>query len=392
MKGIHTIPVKFSPKQPFLCTICPMARHAKLPFPSNATTLSTKIFYLLHIDLWGPYNIPTHDNYKYFITIVDDYSRSTWTQLISCKTNTLQSIKNFTALVENQFNTTIKSSRTDNGLEFVNKETTVFLQEKGIIHQKTCPYTPQQNGVVERKHKYLLEVARSLLYQSKLPMRYWGKCILTATYIVNRLPSTVIQNKTHFEVLYQKQPTYSHLRSFGCLCFPSTLKTHRDKFEPRSTPHVFIGYPFNTKGYKVLDLTTKKVHISRDVLFHENVFPFFLPFPDSTFSSVLRHLNSNTDLFHPTNNILNKTHDLNKDNPITVTNNTTETNLPHTTPINITGDSFDETTPISNSLEIITASSHPEISCSPQITTTTLSSSHPLPALRRTSRIHTVPN
>ena len=149
--------------------------------------------------------------------------------------------------------------------------------------------------MVESKHKYLLEIARSLLYQSKLP-------------------STVIQNKIPFEVLYRKLPTYSHLRSFCCLRFPSTLKTHKDKFEPLSTPQVFIGYPFNTKGYKVLELTTKKIHISRDPLFHENIFPFVLPFPDSTFSSVLRHLNSNTDLLSPTNNILNKTHlDLNED-------------------------------------------------------------------------------
>lgn len=139
MKGIHTIHVKFSPKQPFLCTICPMARRARLSFPSNTTTFSTKTFDLLHIDLWGSYHTPTHDNYKYFITIVDDCSRSTWTQLISCKSNDLQSIKAFTSLVENQFNTKIKAIRTDNGLEFVNKETTMFCNPKGSYIKELVP-------------------------------------------------------------------------------------------------------------------------------------------------------------------------------------------------------------------------------------------------------------
>ncbi|XP_015165125.1 uncharacterized protein [Solanum tuberosum] len=374
MRGIHTIPVKFSPKLPFLCNVCPMARQARMPFPSNSTPSSTKIFDLLHIDLLGPYHTPTYNKYKYFITIVNDYSRSTWTQLISSKSNTLQTIKAFTSLIENQFSTTIKTIRTDNGLEFVNKETTIFLQAKGIIHQRTCPYTPQQNGVVERKHKYLLETARSLLYQSKLSMSYWGKCILTATYLVNRLPSIAIQNKTPFEVLYQRPPTYSHLRSFGCLCFPTTLKTHKDKFEPQSTPHVFIGYPFNTKGYKVLDLSTKQIHISRDVLFHENIFPFAVSFPDSSFNSVLRCLDVNSKLSNCTNSTLNNAHDLNENNSITVTDNTINANLPH----------------IETSVNETIPSDSPEIS--PHITISTTSSSQQQPhAPRRSSRTHSVP-
>ena len=175
----------------------------------------------------------------------------------------------------------------DNDLEFSSSEATCFFQEKGIIHQKTCPYTPQQNGVVERKHKYLLETARALLFQSKLPMRYWGECVLTATYLINRLPTKLLQGKSPYELLYQKKPVYSHLRNFGCLCFPTTLKTHKDKFEPRAVPHIFIGYPFNTKGYKVLNLATKRIHVSRDVLFYETVLPFVIAPTGSSFNYVL---------------------------------------------------------------------------------------------------------
>ena len=140
-----------------------MARQSRLPFPPKTHT-TTDIFELLHIDIWGPYQTPTHDNFKYFITLVDDFSKSTWTHLLSCKSNAFHILKAFILMVENQFNTTVKTIRSDNGLEFTSNETTLFFQSKGIIHQKSCPYTPQQNGVVERKHKYILETARALLF------------------------------------------------------------------------------------------------------------------------------------------------------------------------------------------------------------------------------------
>lgn len=262
-----------------------MARQAKLPFPTKSTVSTTSSFDLLHMYLRGPYHVPTHNNYKYFLTIVDDFSRSIWTHLLSSKSNTLQTIKSFISLVENQFKNTVKSIRTDNGAEFINNETNIYLQIKGIIHQRIYPYTSQQNGVVERKHKHLLEVARALLYQSKLPTTYWGECILTVTYLINRLPNSVLDNKTPFGKLHHICPSYSHLRSFGCLCF-STLRTYKNELDPRSTPHIFVGYPCNTKRYKVLDLSTKKIHVSRDVTFQENIFPFALSESDSSFSAI----------------------------------------------------------------------------------------------------------
>jgi len=258
MRNISTLPTILSQKQPFICTICPMARQERLPF-SQSTSQTKSIFELLHIDLWGPYHVSTYDNYKYFLTLVDDYSRSTWTHLLSTKSNALHVLKAFIHMVENQFKTTVKCIRSDNGLEFTSNEATQFFINKGIIHQKSCPYTPQQNSVVERKHKYLLETARALLFQSKLPLKYWGECVLTATHIINRLPSTHSKmNKCPYELLYNQKPNYAQLRSFGCLCYPTVPKTLRDKLEPRTTPHIFVGYPFGTKGYKVMSHATEK--------------------------------------------------------------------------------------------------------------------------------------
>ncbi|KAM0069913.1 putative RNA-directed DNA polymerase [Helianthus debilis subsp. tardiflorus] len=180
----------------------------------------------------------------------------------------------FYNMVETQFGKKTKRIRCDNGGEFTSNRMKEFYEKQGIVLETTCPHTPQQNGVVERKHRHLLEIARALRFEASLPVKFWGECILTATYIINRIPSKAVDNKTPYEILVGKPPSYDHMKVFGCLTYYRNTNTKGDKFEPRGKPGIFLGYPRGTKGYKVYDVEQGKMVVSRDVKFNERVFPF----------------------------------------------------------------------------------------------------------------------
>ena len=172
------------------------------------------------------------------------------------KSETQSLLKSFCNYVHTQFESKIKKFRSDNGGEFISLRN--FFTDHGVIFQHSCFYTPQQNEVVERNYRHILQIARALKFQATLPTLFWGECALTAVHIINRLPSPVLSFKTPFELLYSKIPSYSHLRVFGCLTYATNVHISH-KFDQRSIPSIFIGYPVGQKAYKLFDLNTKKI-------------------------------------------------------------------------------------------------------------------------------------
>ncbi|CAM8951616.1 unnamed protein product [Rhodiola kirilowii] len=256
-----------------VCTVCPLAKQTRLHF-ENSLSKSSCLFDLVHMDVWGPFQKPTTTGAKFFLTVVEDLSKTTWTFLMKQKSEVADHIFQFFKMVHTQFGHKIKVLRSDNGTEFCNSRVGDFLKTQGTLHQTSCVYTPQQNGIVERKHRHILEIARALMFQSQLPLQFWGDSVLTATYICNRLPSVTLNGKSPFELLSNKRPSYDHMKIFGCLCYATNTSPHKSKFDPRAIAGVFLGYPYGQKGYKVLSIHDHHTFVSRDVVFHENIFPF----------------------------------------------------------------------------------------------------------------------
>lgn len=202
---------------------------------------------------------------------MDDHTRVTWVYLLKLKSDVLQVFPEFLQMVETQFDKRVRCVRSDNAPELKFGD---LYRRLGIVAYHSCPETPEQNSVVERKHQHILNVARALLFQSNLPLSLWGDCILTAVFLINRTPSPLLDNKTPYEKLMKTVPEYTDLRTFGCLCYASTSPKQRTKFDNRARACVFLGYLAGYKGYKLMDIESNVVFISRNVKFFEDVFPF----------------------------------------------------------------------------------------------------------------------
>ncbi|GJS92021.1 ribonuclease H-like domain-containing protein [Tanacetum coccineum] len=253
-----------------LCRACQLGKQTKLPF-QRSTSIVTSPFDIIHSDLWTS-PVSSMSGYKYYVLFLDHYSHFLWVYPLYRKSDAQSKLLHFRAFIKTQFNREIKAFQCDHGGEFDNNSLHELFATNGIQFRFSCPRTSQQNGKSERMIRTINNVVRSLLFQARLPPEYWVEALLTATYLLNILPSTSINNDIPYTKLFNKPTSYTHIRTFGCLCYPYTFPPH--KLAPRTTPSIFLGYAYNHRGYRCLDLNTNKIIISRHVTFDETVFPF----------------------------------------------------------------------------------------------------------------------
>lgn len=252
------------------CEICLKYKIANTPFPKGVAR-ATRPLDIIHSDVCGPMRTNSNAGNRYFVTFIDDHTKWCEVRFVKSKDEVFDAFRAFRAYIENQTGRKIKSFQSDNGKEFVNSRFDKYLAESGIKRRLATSYNPQQNGTAERKNRTLLDTARCLLAQSGLSSAFWAEAVLTANYIRNRCPSRVLRGKSPFEKLYNKLPVVKHFRDFGCDTYSLINKPNQGKVEPRSRKGIFLGYSENSKAYRVWLPKYKRVEISRDVRFVEDI-------------------------------------------------------------------------------------------------------------------------
>jgi transposase InsO family protein len=210
---------------------------------------------------------------RYFLLFVDDYSRKMWVYFLKLKSEVFNEFQKFKALVEKESGCHITSLRSDNGGELCSKEFNNFCAKHGIKRQFTTPYTPQQNGVVERWNHTITEMARCMLQNRCVPNRFWVEAVFTTVYLLNRSPTMAVKQKTPKEAWSRRKPKVSHLKVFGSIAYTWIPDEKRTKLDPKRKKMMITGYNDNHKAYRLVDIDTNKVSFSRDVV-DEEVGPF----------------------------------------------------------------------------------------------------------------------
>jgi len=245
---------------------CEFGKKHRESFPTGKSWRARKPLEIVHSDLCMV-EIPTHGGSKYFITFIDDFSRKAWVYLLKQKSEACDAFKSFKAFVEKQSGCKIKALKTYRGQEYL--ACADFFDHHGIQHQMTTRYTPQQNGVAERKNKTIMDMVRCMLKAKQMPREFWAEAVSTTVYILNRCPTKSVCDKTPEEAWSGRKPSIRYLRVFGCTAYAHVPDQIRKKLDDKGEKCIFIGYNTKSKAYKLYNPVTKKVIISRDVTFDE---------------------------------------------------------------------------------------------------------------------------
>ncbi|GKC18506.1 retrovirus-related pol polyprotein from transposon TNT 1-94 [Tanacetum coccineum] len=244
-------------------------RFTNCSFKSKAVPSSKGRLNLLHMDVCGPMRVASINGKKYILVIVDDYSRYTWTLFLRSKDETPEVLKDFLTMIQRNLQTQVITIRIDKGTEFLNKTLHAYFKEECIEHQTSTSRTPEQNGVVERRNRTLVEAARTMLSASKLPLSFWAEAVATACYTQNRSIIISTHGKTTYHIINDRKPSIKHLHIFGCICYITRDGENLDKMKEKGDPCVMVGYSTQSKGYRVYNKRTRLIVESIHIKFDE---------------------------------------------------------------------------------------------------------------------------
>ncbi|WVZ58321.1 hypothetical protein U9M48_008602 [Paspalum notatum var. saurae] len=253
-----------------LCSACQAGKQVANTHPSKTFMSTSRPLELLHMDLFGPTTYTSIGGNNYGFVIVDDFSRYTWVYFLEDKTKVAHIFSKFAKRAKNKFNTSIVKIRSDNGREFDNTNIEEYCDEVGIKHEFSATYTPQQNGIVERKNRTPITLARSMLDEYGTSEKFWAEAINTACYASNRLYPHCLLHKTPYELLNGRKPNISYFQVFGCKCYICKKRQHLGKFQRRCDIGFLLGYSSKSKAYHVFNDATDMVEETYDVEFDES--------------------------------------------------------------------------------------------------------------------------
>ncbi|GKD34467.1 retrovirus-related pol polyprotein from transposon TNT 1-94 [Tanacetum coccineum] len=190
-----------------LCSSCELGKAKRKSFHTKTTPSSKRRLQLLHMDLCGPMRVESINGKKYVLVIVDDYSRYTWTHFLRSKDETPEVLIDFLKLVQRGLHAQVRTVRTDKGTKFLNKTLHAYFAQEGIEHQTSTARTPEQNGVVERRNRTLVEAARTMLSAAKVPLFFWAEAIATTCFTQNRSLVIPRHEKTPYHIINGRKPS-----------------------------------------------------------------------------------------------------------------------------------------------------------------------------------------
>lgn len=260
-------------KDKFLnCEPCRLGKTKRKSFKPIGRTRSQRPLEHLHMDLCGPFPTQSHEGHKYFMTIIDDFSRKVTVYPIKTKDEAFDCFIRFQKRAERFLNNKILNVRTDNGLEFINLKFNSLFEEQGIFSERTNTYTPEQNGIAERFNYTAVDAIRTLLKDSGMPDKFWSEALLCFTYTWNRVCHGS-QHKTPFELYGGRKPSIKHLKSFGTPAYVGTPKQLRRKLHMRAKRGTMMGYAMKTRGYRIWIPEDRKIVETINVTFDETKQP-----------------------------------------------------------------------------------------------------------------------